>query len=98
MAVLTMSGVLEVWYKRVPLGLLFILAGVAFGWFSEKSPRIVSDFCGAGETPLWCWPVRVALVDFGLKAIAYSLIFIGVFLSVFFSYTVPTPKPEISRE
>ncbi|MBT9387027.1 hypothetical protein KM176_24515 [Pseudooceanicola sp. CBS1P-1] len=81
-----MSQILEVWYKRVSMGLLFILAGVMFGWLSEKSPDIVSSICDKGATPLWCLPVKLALVDFGLKAISYSLIFIGVFLSVFFTY------------
>lgn len=81
-----MSNILDAGYKRVLFGLLFILAGVAFGWLSEMSPSIISSVCGAGETPFWCWPVKVALIDFGLKAIAYSLIFIGVFLAIFFTY------------
>lgn len=80
-----MTDILQNGWKRVGLGLLFIFAGVLFGWLAENSDSIVKSICG-DTLKFWCFPVRLALLDLGLKGLAYTLIVIGVILTVLYSY------------
>lgn len=81
-----MSSILQSSWKRVLVGLAFIIAGVLFGWLSENSKSIVGNVCGDRQNELWCFPLRLAFLDFGLMGISYTLISIGVILAVLYSY------------
>lgn len=80
-----MNSVLQSNFKRVLLGLSFIAVGVAVGALAEGSPSIVRALCG-DDPSVWCWPVRIALLDFGLKSISYTFIFLGVVLAILYTY------------
>lgn len=78
--------ILEKPAKRILTGFLLLALGVLLGWFADnKSAELVRTVCG-DEPNLWCFPVKLALADLGLKGLTYTLIVLGCLLIVLYDY------------
>ncbi len=71
--------------RRIFCGVIFILAGVLVGYLADNSSAILASVCGKTD-PLWCVPLRIALYDLGLRSISYTLIVLGIVISVLYNY------------
>lgn len=72
-------------WKRAFVGFLFLCAGVGLHFFSENSNWIVKIVC-AKPPGVICEAAKLAVLDFGLKSVAYTLIFLGCLLIVLYDF------------
>lgn len=70
---------------RVFVGVCFLAIGLLLNWLSENTDVIISVIC---ENPAGtiCAAVELAILDLGLKAVAYTLIVLGCVLIALYDF------------
>lgn len=79
------SEVLQSKWKRVLIGVAFIVVGVFIGYMADHSADILTAVCGSNN-PVWCIPLKVSLYDLGLRSISYTFIILGVVMALLYNF------------